>query len=72
MRYYVYAIHTDQTRNRLLDVFDNTVEAGAMEQERQHSAHESDNYFIRMFPAENVEEARVKADKVRPIPLMFH
>jgi hypothetical protein len=30
------------------------------------------NYFIRMFPAENVEEARVKADKVQPIPLMFY
>lgn len=72
MRYYVYAVHTDETRNRLLHVFDNRVEAGAMEQELQSSAKESDNYFIRMFPAQNVDEARTKADEMRPIPLMLH
>lgn len=72
MRYYVYAIHKDQTRNRLLNVFDNRGEASAMEQELQSSSQKSDNYFVRMFPAQNVEEARIKADEMRPIPLMLH
>ncbi len=72
MRYYVYAVHIDETRNRLLSVFDNRSEAGAMEQELQSSAKGNDTYFIRMFPAQNVEEARIKADQMRPIPLMFH
>lgn len=72
MRYYVYAIHTDETRNRLLYVFDNRVEAGAMEQELQRGALKTDNCLIRMFPAANVDEARIKADAMRPIPLMLH
>jgi hypothetical protein len=66
MRYYVYAIHTDETRNRLHDVFDNLDEAAAIEQELQSCGQPGDNYFIRMFPAQNVDEARNKAEEMRP------
>jgi len=40
--------------------------------ELQSHALETENFFIKMFPAQNVEEARVKADEMRPIPLMLH
>jgi hypothetical protein len=67
MRYYVYAIHTNETRNRLHDVFDNLAEAATIEQELQSRNQPGDNYFIRMFPAQNVDEARNKADEMRPL-----
>ncbi|MBB3314012.1 hypothetical protein FHT78_005819 [Rhizobium sp. BK196] len=72
MRYYVYAIHTDDTRNRLHEVFDNLAEAAAIERELQSRTQPGDNYFVRMFPAQNVEEARVKADRMRTVPLMLN
>jgi hypothetical protein len=68
MRYYVYAIHTDETRNRLHDVFDNPDEAAAIERELQSLARPEDPYFIRMFAAQNLDEARARADGMRPHP----
>jgi hypothetical protein len=68
MRYYVYAIHTDETRNRLHDVFDNKQDAAESERELQSRNLPGDNYFIRMFPAHNVGEARIRADGMRPSP----
>lgn len=66
MRYYVYAIHTDETRNRLHEVFDNLEEAAALERELQSLRQRDDNFVIRMFPAQNVDEARQKAAEMRP------
>jgi len=71
MRYYIYEVHTDQSRNRLLTVFKDEAEAGVMELELQSNGLETENFFIKMFPAQNVEEARIKADEMRPIPLML-
>ncbi|NLS07167.1 hypothetical protein HGP14_28115 [Rhizobium sp. P32RR-XVIII] len=68
MRFYVYAIHTDETRNRLHDVFDNSADAEALEKHMQEKIQPGDNYFVTMFPAENVDEARAKADEMRPLP----
>ncbi|NLS08036.1 hypothetical protein HGP14_33065 [Rhizobium sp. P32RR-XVIII] len=68
MRFYVYAIHTDETRNRLHDVFDNNADAEALEKHMQKQIRPGDNYFVTMLPAENVDEARVKADEMRPLP----
>ncbi|MBB3447208.1 hypothetical protein FHX06_007186 [Rhizobium sp. BK512] len=48
MRYYVRAIHTDDTRNRLTD---SRTEATAMEEELQNHTRPGDNYFIKMSPA---------------------
>ncbi|XAZ26047.1 hypothetical protein LVY75_35325 (plasmid) [Sinorhizobium sp. B11] len=31
MRYYIYEVHTDQSRNRLLNVFKDEAEAGVMD-----------------------------------------
>jgi hypothetical protein len=66
MRFYVYEIHTDNKRNRLRDVSANRVEAVAIEQELQSRSRSADNHFFRMFPAQNVDEARMKADTMRP------
>lgn len=68
MRYYVFAIHTDDTHNRLYDVFDNPEEAAAIERELQSLARPEDPYFFRMFPAQTLHEARARADGMRPEP----
>jgi hypothetical protein len=68
MRFYVYAIHTDETRNRLHEVFDNSADAEALEKHLQKQIRPGDNYFVTMLAAENVNEARVKADEMRPLP----
>lgn len=52
MRYYVYATHTDDTRNR-------------PQRKTFRTTRPGDNYFIRMFPAQNVVKARVEADCMR-------
>jgi len=68
MRYYIYVIHTDGTRNRLHDVCNDPDEAAAIERELQSLARPEDPYFVRMFPAHNLDEARARADGMRSYP----
>jgi hypothetical protein len=68
MPYYVYAIHTDDTNNRLYDAFDDFKEAEKMEKEMKAGNYPGDNYFVRMFCAENDQDAGEKADALRPVP----
>ena len=68
MRFYVYAIHTDETRNRLYDVFDSRVEAEALEVRMSRGRVPGDNYFVRMFAADDDENAKQRADALRPFP----
>ena len=68
MRYYVYAIHKDDTDNRLYNVFESFKEAEKMEKEMKAGNYPGDNYFVRMFWAENDRDAEEKADALRPFP----
>lgn len=52
-------------------MFDSEVKAGAKELELQSNAQETNKFFIKMFPAHNVDEARMRADEMRPTPLML-
>ncbi len=70
MPYYVYAIHTDQTSNRLYDLFEDREEAAKLKAEMAAGRIPSDNYFVRMFFAENDAEAEARADSLRPSPQM--
>ena len=72
MKYYVYAIHTDDTDNRHMPAkpFDTYSEAAAFEREMQRGRVHGDNYFVRMIPAENDAEAEAKADALRRFPRM--
>jgi hypothetical protein len=65
MRHYAYAIHTDDTRNRLHYVSTSRTEATAMEETFRTTHDPETTTFIRMFPAQNVVEARIKADCMR-------
>ncbi len=55
---------TRTTSPSLRDVSANRVEAVAIEQELQSRSRPGDNY---LFPAQNVDEARMKADTMRPV-----
>ncbi|TCQ28249.1 hypothetical protein [Rhizobium sp. PP-CC-3G-465] len=66
MKYYVYAIHTDGSRNRLLDSFDSFQAASAEERRMQDANFPRDNYFVRMFAAESDDAATAKANSLRP------
>ena len=68
MPYYVYAIHTDQTSNRLYQKHENHAEAAKLEADMMAGRIPSDNYFVRMFFAENDAEAEANADSLRPFP----
>jgi hypothetical protein len=64
--YYVYAIHTDQTNNRLYKKFDDFIEADRFEREMSDHCFPHDNYFVRLINAKSDEEAELKADALRP------
>jgi hypothetical protein len=68
MPFYVYAIHTDHTDNRLLDVFDVFSDAFEFEQQMKKAHSWSDNYHIQSFGAANEAEAEIKADAMRRFP----
>jgi len=68
MPYYVYAIHTDETSNRLYGTFDDYKEAAAMEADMRRGNVASDNYFVTMFFAQDEKEAQAIADAKRSHP----
>jgi len=68
MPYYVYAIHTDHTNNRLYEKFDDFRTASNLEKEMKGGNFLGDNYYVIMFYAENDREAELKADALRPFP----
>ncbi|MBR1034591.1 hypothetical protein [Bradyrhizobium liaoningense] len=68
MPYYVYAIHTDHTNNRLYKVLDEVVAAEKLEREMSDHCFARDNYFVRSFFAKDSMEAEAKADALRPYP----
>lgn len=65
MPYYVYAIHTDGTFNRLYNKFDDFGKAQKCEQDMASGRYAGDNYYVTMFYAENDEEANQKAEDLR-------
>jgi len=68
MPYYVYAIHTDQTGNRLYQRFDDFRQAEKLEKEMKAGGYPDDNYFVQLICADNKGDADVKADALRPFP----
>ena len=68
-RYYVYAIHLDETDNRLYgEPFEEIGAALIFEKEMERGCYLGDNYMVRMITADSDEEAARKADKLRPRP----
>lgn len=65
MPYYVYAIHTDSTVNRLYDSFDDFKDAEALEAEMRSGNYPGDNYFVQMIYAEDDSDLKEKIDSIR-------
>jgi hypothetical protein len=70
MRHYVYAIHTDDTRNRRYGSFENFRDAEKLAQDMRAARYPRDNYRVAQFVADNDEAAEREADKLRPFPKM--
>lgn len=68
MPYYVYAIHTDDTCNRLYGKFEEFKDAEKMERDMRSENYPGDNYFVRQICCENDIEAEIQADALRPFP----
>lgn len=68
MPYYVYAIHTDETDNRLYQQVDDFRQAEKLEKEMKSGNYPGDNYFVQLIYAENNHDADMKADALRPLP----
>ena len=68
MPYYVYAIHTDKTDNRLYGKYQDFKSAEEMKKEMGAGNYPGDNYFVRLIFAENDTDAEQKADSLRPYP----
>ena len=68
MPYYVYAIHTDKSDNRLYGKYQDSKSAEEIKKERSAGNYPGDNYFVRLIFAENDTEAEQKADSLRPHP----
>ena len=68
MPYYVYAIHTDKTDNRLYGKYQDSKSAEEIKKEMSAGNYPGDNYFVRLIFAENDTEAEQKADSLRPYP----
>lgn len=65
MPYYVYAIHTDSTVNRLYDSFDDFKAAEALEAKMRSGNYPGDNYFVQMIYAEDDSDLKEKIDSIR-------
>ena len=65
MPYYVCAIHTDSTFNRLYDSFDDFKAAEKLEAEMRSGNYPSDNYFVQMIYAENDSDLELKINSIR-------
>lgn len=65
MPYYVYAIHTDSTINRLYDSLDDLKKAEALEKRMMSGNYPGDNYFVQMIYAENDKDAKQKINAIR-------
>jgi hypothetical protein len=68
MTYYVFAIHTDDTNNRLYGEYPSLQAADKVERDMRAGNYPGDNYFVRMIVAETQREAEAKADALRPKP----
>jgi hypothetical protein len=68
MPYYVYAIHTDKSDNRLYGKYQDSKSAEEIKKEMGAGNYPGDNYFVRVIFAENDTEAEQKADSLRPYP----
>ena len=66
MPYYVYAIYTDFTSNRLYGKFEEFKEASRVEEDMRAGNCPGDNYFVRMIFAETDDQAKEKANSLRP------
>lgn len=65
MPYYVYAIHTDSSFNRLYGSFDNFHDATILENEMKNGRYYADNYVVRMIFAENDNHVNQKIHEIR-------
>jgi hypothetical protein len=65
MPYYVYAIHTDSTVNRLYDTFNNFADAQMLEAEMKRGRYLGDNYMVYMIHAEDPASLTEKIRVIR-------
>ncbi len=65
MPYYVYAIHTDSRLNCCYGSFKDYHEAEICEREKQGFPNAQDNFFVRLFYAENKGHAARVLKKIR-------
>ena len=65
MPYYVCAIHTDSSFNRLYDTFDGFKDAEKLEAEMRSGNYPGDNYFVQMIYAEDDSDLEKKIESIR-------
>ena len=66
MPYYVYAIHTDSTDNRLFGKHEEFQDGENMRKDLSKGNVQGDNYFVRSFHANDDIDANKKAGEMRP------
>jgi hypothetical protein len=65
MPYYVYAIHTDSKLNCFYGSFADYHEAEICEREKQAFGNSQENFFVRLFYAENKTHAARMLKQIR-------
>ena len=65
MPYYVYAIHTDSSVNRLYESFDDFNDAEKLEKEMKKGRFSGDNYVVQMIYAESEVSVKHKINELR-------
>jgi hypothetical protein len=65
------AIHSENTNNRLYGSFENFSDAEKLATEMRAGNYPGDNYFVRMFFAENDREAEIRANNLHPNPMLL-
>lgn len=65
MPYYVYAIHTDSTINRLYGSFDDFDDAVKLEEEMKRGRYSGDNYMVFLIQADNKAILNEKINAIR-------
>lgn len=70
MPFFVYAIHQDETANRLYDVtaYPDRMSAETRRQYLAAGKAASDNYVVRIIEAATADDAETLADGMRPFP----